>query len=63
MKTYTVPVVRTDRIHLNVTVRAKNARQAALKVQMMDEDDLDRKSEFVDVDQGDVTVGDAVEKS
>lgn len=34
MNTYTVPVVRTDHAHLNVTVRAKSARQAQLKVEV-----------------------------
>lgn len=62
MKTYTVPAVRTDHVHLTITVRAKNARQAERIVEMMNEEALDKASEFVDVDQGDIIVGDAVEK-
>ena len=61
-KKYIVPVTRTDRVHMHVIVSARSPLDAQRRVEMMDEDELNDKADVIDVDDGDVAVGDAFEK-
>jgi hypothetical protein len=57
---FIVPICRTDRVHMQITVVAKNEQDARRRVEVMGHGQMDAMAEIIDIDDGDYTVGDAV---
>lgn len=58
MPKFVVPLVRTDRVFMQIVVTAKSELDAKWIVEVMNTDKLEDKSEFIGQEDGDYTVGD-----